>query len=149
MLATQNPIEMEGTYPLPEAQLDRFLFKLLVPCAFARRELSVIAATRTTGAETPSVQPVLTAAEVLEMQQLARDVPIAAHVKAFALKVMLATHQRTEFAPESGSGMSGTAPARAGRSRHPRGQDPRPAAGPVQRRHEDVQAVACPRCGIG
>ncbi len=99
VLATQNPIEMEGTYPLPEAQLDRFLFKLLVPTP-TLAELSTIV-DRTTGAATPAVRPVLTAAEVLEMQRLAREVPIAGHVKEFALKVMLATHPESEFAPES------------------------------------------------
>jgi MoxR-like ATPase len=98
VLATQNPIEMEGTYPLPEAQLDRFLYKLLVPTP-SLAELSVIV-DRTTGAETPVVHPVLTAAEVLEMQRLAREVPIAGHVKEFALKVMLATHPEAELATE-------------------------------------------------
>jgi MoxR-like ATPase len=99
VLATQNPIEMEGTYPLPEAQLDRFLYKLLVPTP-TLAELSAIV-DRTTGAETPAVRPVLTAMEVLEMQRLAREVPIAGHVKEFALKVMLATHPEAELAPES------------------------------------------------
>ena len=98
VLATQNPIEMEGTYPLPEAQLDRFLYKLLVPTP-SLAELSVIV-DRTTGAQTPVVQPVLTATEVLEMQRLAREVPIAGHVKEFALKVMLGTHPESELAPE-------------------------------------------------
>jgi MoxR-like ATPase len=98
VLATQNPIEMEGTYPLPEAQLDRFLYKLLVPTP-TLAELSLIV-DRTTGAETPTVRPVLTAAEVLEMQRLAREVPIAGHVKEFALKVMLGTHPESELAPE-------------------------------------------------
>jgi MoxR-like ATPase len=99
VLATQNPIEMEGTYPLPEAQLDRFLYKLLVPTP-TLADLSMIV-DRTTGAVTPEVRPVLNAAEVLEMQRLAREVPIAAHVKEFALKVMLATHPESEFAPEA------------------------------------------------
>jgi MoxR-like ATPase len=99
VLATQNPIEMEGTYPLPEAQLDRFLYKLLVPTP-TLAELSTIV-DRTTGALTPEVRPVLNAAEVLEMQRLAREVPIAGHVKEFALKVMLATHPESEFAPET------------------------------------------------
>src|SRR5712692_8089360 len=98
VLATQNPIEMEGTYPLPEAQLDRFLYKLLVPSP-SLAELSAIV-DRTTGAETPEVHPVLNAAEVLEMQRLAREVPIAGHVKEFALKIMLATHPEAELAPE-------------------------------------------------
>jgi MoxR-like ATPase len=99
VLATQNPIEMEGTYPLPEAQLDRFLYKLLVPTP-SLAELSTIV-DRTTGAVTPEVRPVLSAQEVLEMQRLAREVPIAGHVKEFALKVTLATHPESEYAPES------------------------------------------------
>ena len=99
VLATQNPIEMEGTYPLPEAQLDRFLYKLLVSTP-SLEELSAIV-DRTTGAETPTARAVLTAAEVLEMQRLAREVPIAGHVKEFALKIMLATHPESERAPET------------------------------------------------
>jgi MoxR-like ATPase len=99
VLATQNPIEMEGTYPLPEAQLDRFLYKLLVSTP-TLAELSMIV-DRTTGAATPEVLPVQNAGEVLEMQRLAREVPIAGHVKEFALKVMLATHPESEFAPET------------------------------------------------
>jgi MoxR-like ATPase len=98
VLATQNPIEMEGTYPLPEAQLDRFLYKLLVPSP-SLAELSLIV-DRTTGSETAEVRPVLNAAEVVEMQLLAREVPIAGHVKEFALKVMLGTHPESEFATE-------------------------------------------------
>jgi MoxR-like ATPase len=98
VLATQNPIEMEGTYPLPEAQLDRFLYKLLVPSP-SLAELSLIV-DRTTGSETAEVRPVLNAAEVIEMQLLAREVPIAGHVKEFALKVMLGTHPESEFATE-------------------------------------------------
>src|SRR5205823_3191345 len=98
VLATQNPIEMEGTYPLPEAQLDRFLFKLLVPTPTLAELSSIV--DRTTGAEAPTVQPVLSAKEILEMQHLAREVLIAGHVKEFALKVMLATHPESEYAPE-------------------------------------------------
>src|SRR5437588_8855432 len=83
VLATQNPLEMEGTYPLPDAQLDRFLFKLLVPTPTLAELSSIV--DRTTGAETPTVQPVLSAKEILEMQHLAREVLIAGHVKEFAL----------------------------------------------------------------
>jgi MoxR-like ATPase len=99
VLATQNPIEMEGTYPLPEAQLDRFLFKLIVPSP-SLAELSTIV-DRTTGARTPEVNRVTTAAEVMEMRELARAVPVANHVKEYALKVMLGTHPESEFAPEA------------------------------------------------
>src|SRR5260370_19535274 len=68
VLATQNPIEMEGTYPLPEAQLDRFLYKLLVPTPTLAQLTAIV--DRTTGAETPTVRPVLPAAEELEVQPL-------------------------------------------------------------------------------
>jgi MoxR-like ATPase len=98
VLATQNPIEMEGTYPLPEAQLDRFLFKLLVPSP-TLAELSAIV-DRTTGVVEAEVRPVLTGAEILQMRQLAREVPVAEHVKEHALMVMLATHPESEYAPE-------------------------------------------------
>ena len=99
VLATQNPIEMEGTYPLPEAQLDRFLFKVLVPSP-SMAELGAII-DRTTGVEEAQVEAVLTGEETLRMQRLAREVPIADHVREYALRVMLATHPNGEDAPES------------------------------------------------
>lgn len=97
VLATQNPIEMEGTYPLPEAQLDRFLFKLLVyPPTF--EELSAIV-DRTTGENTEVARPVLDGATILQMRQLARAVPIAPNVQEFALRLVLGTHPSNEDAP--------------------------------------------------
>jgi MoxR-like ATPase len=99
VLATQNPIEQEGTYPLPEAQLDRFFFKLLVTLP-TLAELTAIV-DRTTGTESAEVQPVLAGRDIVEMQQLARAVPIASHVQEFALKVVMATHPESEFATES------------------------------------------------
>ncbi len=90
VLATQNPIEMEGTYPLPEAQLDRFLLKLNVTYPNAG-ELSRIV-DRTTGAPMPAVEPVLSAAEVMELRELTRSVVIAGHVKDYAIRMVLATH---------------------------------------------------------
>src|SRR5207247_1764076 len=81
VLATQNPLEMEGTYPLPEAQLDRFLFKVMVP--FPSEEDLITIMDRTTGAETVRVQKIATADEVVEMQRLARAVPIAPHIAAY------------------------------------------------------------------
>lgn len=98
VLATQNPIEMEGTYPLPEAQLDRFLFKLIVPSP-TLAELSTIV-DRTTGAETPQVEKVLNGEQILTMRRLAREVPIATHVREYAARVVLATHPRSEAAPD-------------------------------------------------
>ena len=90
VLATQNPIEMEGTYPLPEAQVDRFLFKVQVPASKLEELMEVI--DRTTGKEAPGVQAILTGKEIQEMRALAKEVPIASHVKEFAARLVLATH---------------------------------------------------------
>ena len=98
VLATQNPLEMEGTYPLPEAQLDRFFFKIDVPFPTEGELLQIME--RTTGAETPTVGKAATGADVLAMQALARDVPIASHVMAYAVRVLRATHPDVEGAPE-------------------------------------------------
>jgi len=97
VLATQNPLEMEGTYPLPEAQLDRFLFKVLVP--FPSEEDLVRIVDRTTGSDAPSARKVCTAAEIVEMQRLARAVPIAPHVAAYAVSILSATHPDQPRAP--------------------------------------------------
>ena len=98
VLATQNPLEMEGTYPLPEAQLDRFLFKVMVP--FPSEEDLISIMDRTTGAESVTAQKVATAVEIVEMQRLARSVPIAPHITAFAVSVLAATHPDQPRAPE-------------------------------------------------
>ncbi|MGZ6340002.1 MAG: AAA family ATPase [Candidatus Limnocylindrales bacterium] len=98
VLATQNPLEMEGTYPLPEAQLDRFIFKVLVPFPSEEDLISIV--DRTTGAETQTARQVTTAAEIVEMQQLARSVPIAPHVTAFAVSILSATHPDQPRAPQ-------------------------------------------------
>jgi len=96
VLATQNPIELEGTYPLPEAQLDRFLFKLLVPFPSAS-ELAEIAR-RTTGSALPQLTPVASGDRVRGMVDLARSVPIADHVVDYAVRLVTATHpDRTEI----------------------------------------------------
>jgi MoxR-like ATPase len=97
VLATQNPLEMEGTYPLPEAQLDRFLFKVMVP--FPSEEDLVTIMDRTTGAEGTTASKVCTADEIVEMQRLARAVPIAPHVTAYAVSVLAATHPDQPRAP--------------------------------------------------
>jgi MoxR-like ATPase len=97
VLATQNPLEMEGTYPLPEAQLDRFLFKVMVP--FPSEDDLVAIMDRTTGAEAVTASKVCTAAEIVEMQRLARAVPIAPHVTAYAVSVLAATHPDNGRAP--------------------------------------------------
>jgi MoxR-like ATPase len=90
VLATQNPLEMEGTYPLPEAQLDRFLLKALVPFPSEQDLVGILE--RTTGADAPQATRVATAAEIVEMQRLARAVPIAPHITAYAVAVLAATH---------------------------------------------------------
>src|SRR5919107_1401420 len=98
VLATQNPLEMEGTYPLPEAQLDRFLFKVMVP--FPSEEDLVTIMDRTTGAESVTAGKIATADEIVEMQRLARAVPIAPHITAYAVSVLSATHPDQPRAPE-------------------------------------------------
>jgi MoxR-like ATPase len=96
VLATQNPIEQEGTYPLPEAQLDRFFFKLLVPYS-NRDELGSII-DRTTAGENPQAKAVINDEQILWAQGLARQVAIAPHVQDYAIRLVLATHPRGEFA---------------------------------------------------
>jgi len=98
VLATQNPLEMEGTYPLPEAQLDRFFFKIDVP--FPSEDDLIAIMERTTGVDTPAVGKAATGADVLAMQRLARDVPIASHVMAYAIRLLRGTHPETERVPE-------------------------------------------------
>jgi MoxR-like ATPase len=90
VLATQNPIEMEGTYPLPEAQVDRFFFKLLLQYP-TRDELSRIA-DLTTAAPPAALRELLDATSVLEMRQWVRDVPLAEVVKDYAVRLVLSTH---------------------------------------------------------
>ena len=96
VLATQNPLEQEGTYPLPEAQLDRFFFKILVPVP-SRADLHEILA-RTTGADEPRVEPVLDAEALQRHQALVRRAAMAEHVRDFAVRAVLATHPESEFA---------------------------------------------------
>jgi len=98
VLATQNPIEMEGTYPLPEAQLDRFLLKLHVP--FPNLEELGTIIDRTTGVQTPAPGKVLDAKRIAGMRALVRQVLVADHVKRFALRLVLATHPGNFEAPE-------------------------------------------------
>jgi MoxR-like ATPase len=90
VLATQNPIEMEGTYPLPEAQVDRFFFKLLLQYP-SREELARIA-DLTTAAPPAALREVVDAAGILEMRQWVRDVPLADVVKDYAVRLVLGTH---------------------------------------------------------
>jgi MoxR-like ATPase len=98
VLATQNPLEMEGTYPLPEAQLDRFFFKLRV--TFPSREALHTIMDRTTSAEGVRAEKVLTGERLLQLRELARQVPVARMVQDFALRVLEATHPAPR-APEA------------------------------------------------
>jgi MoxR-like ATPase len=96
VMATQNPIDQEGTYPLPEAQLDRFFFKILVGYPSAQELTEVL--TRTTSGARATVQKVLSRESLLELMALVREVPVASHVKDYAVRLVLATHPKTETA---------------------------------------------------
>lgn len=99
VMATQNPIEQEGTYPLPEAQLDRFLLKIVVPYA-SRREVGEIL-DRTTGSVDSSPRPTMDAAFIKSAQRLVRRLVIAPHVQDYVVRLVLATHPGGAFQPES------------------------------------------------
>lgn len=99
VLATQNPLEMDGTYPLPEAQLDRFFLKLQVSYP-SFDELSTIV-DRTTQRQEATLEPVVTASDILEAQKLVREVPLASHVKDYAIRLSMATHPQTPQAPDA------------------------------------------------
>jgi MoxR-like ATPase len=96
VLATQNPIDQEGTYPLPEAQLDRFFFKILVGYPTAEELGEVL--NRTTGGARAEVQKVLTRESLQELMSLVREVPVASHVKDYAVRLVLGTHPGTPTA---------------------------------------------------
>jgi MoxR-like ATPase len=104
VMATQNPLEQEGTYPLPEAQLDRFFFKLLVGYS-SRQEMGEILA-RTTGGAEIEPRPVLDAETILAHQRLVQRAAIAPHVQDYAVRVVLSTHPRAR-AGAGGSGAVG------------------------------------------
>jgi MoxR-like ATPase len=96
VLATQNPIELEGTYPLPEAQLDRFFFKVLVPFPTESDLLEI--ARRTTGGSQPALKAVGDAKTIVAAQRVAREVPIAEHVLRYAARLITSSHpDRTEL----------------------------------------------------
>jgi MoxR-like ATPase len=142
VLATQNPIEMEGTYPLPEAQLDRFLFKLRAE--FPKVDDLVEIIDRTTASALPAVEVVASAARLLAMMRLVRQVEVASHVKAYAARLVQATH------PHSGGSSLARRYVRYGSS--PRGAQALILAGKVRalmagRAHvafADIQALALP-----
>jgi MoxR-like ATPase len=98
VLATQNPLEMEGTYPLPEAQLDRFLFKLFVKFPSFEELNQIINLTITN--EKTQLNKIVDGGTILRMREIAREIPIAKPVQEYALKLLLATHPDNEDAPE-------------------------------------------------
>jgi len=98
VLATQNPIEQEGTYPLPEAQLDRFMEQVVVDYPSEDEELQIVK--RTTADLSPQVKPVLDAEQILEFSHLVRRVPIADHVSRYALALVRQTRPKHAQAPE-------------------------------------------------
>lgn len=98
VLATQNPIEMEGTYPLPEAQLDRFLFKMKV--YFPEIDELMLILDRTTSEAGEQPRQVIDGAGVLELRRLVREVPIASHIQEHAVRLVLGTHPDSEFATD-------------------------------------------------
>jgi len=99
VMATQNPIEQEGTYPLPEAQLDRFMFKLQVEYS-SKDEIKVILDRTTTGF-TPDIKPVMTGEEILAGQNLVRRVVMAPHVQDYAIRLAMASHPGGPYAIEA------------------------------------------------
>ena len=98
VLATQNPIELEGTYPLPEAQLDRFMFSVFVDYPSPAEEMEIVKST--TSAYTPELTRVLAAAEIAELQGLVRRVPVADEVIAYAVRLAGATRPTAEGSPK-------------------------------------------------
>jgi MoxR-like ATPase len=98
VMATQNPLEMEGTYPLPEAQLDRFFCKLLVKYPKSTEIEQIL--DRTTESENPSASAVLSGERILEMSRLARTIPISDEVRRYGIALILATHPEHELVAE-------------------------------------------------
>jgi MoxR-like ATPase len=98
VLATQNPIELEGTYPLPEAQLDRFMFNIVISYLSEDDEVAVV--TRTTAARSQAPQRVLSGADILEFQELARQVVVAEEIARYAVRLVDASRPGRPGAPE-------------------------------------------------
>jgi MoxR-like ATPase len=97
VMATQNPLEMEGTYPLPEAQLDRFLFKINIRFPPSNELVEILA--RTTGKDEPSAQTIVSGVDILRMRDLARQTPIASHVSQYVARLIVSTHPDHPTAP--------------------------------------------------
>lgn len=97
VLATQNPIEQEGTYPLPEAQLDRFMFNIALTYPTFAEELQVVR--NTTGTSSAEVKKILNAEQIVYFQQLVRDIPVTDNVLEYAVKLVAKTRPQSELAP--------------------------------------------------
>jgi len=123
VLATQNPIELEGTYPLPEAQLDRFMFNVVIQYLSEDDEVTVV--TQTTGTDTPRPQRILTGQDILQFQELARQVVIAEEIARYTVRLVGASRPGASSAPDYinkwvkwGSGLRGSqALVRGGKAR--------------------------------
>ena len=98
VLATQNPIEQEGTYPLPVAQLDRFMFKVIIDYPEENEEVQIVSST--TGIEQPNLECVMSGEDILNLNQVVRRVPIAENVVQYAVKIVRATRPRGSDAPD-------------------------------------------------
>ena len=143
VLATQNPIELEGTFPLPEAELDRFFFKLTVGFP-SRTELAEIVR-RTTGAGGGTPRVVADASSVLELQRLVREVPIASHVADYAVRLVLATHpEQAEAGDRARRSVRFGASPRAAQALVLGGKVNAVLAGRMNVSFEDVRRVALP-----
>ena len=155
VMATQNPIDQEGTYPLPEAQLDRFMFKLVVGYS-SREELATII-DRTTRGEKVEPVKVMDGAEIQDWQRLVREVILAPHVQDYIVRLTLATHPggplalpitnqylrwgRARAAPNRGTGFQSAGLARRSLQRQLRGCAPRGAAGPAPSGHTELRGA--------
>lgn len=135
VLATQNPIEQEGTYPLPEAQLDRFMFKVLVKFPSKEELRGIVELTE--GQEPPQIHSLLNGQELLEIRKLISHMPIADAVMNYILELVMATHEQNPFIKEGASPRAAQAMIRAAKAR-----------AFMERRmnvsFEDVQSVAYP-----
>src|SRR3981081_294837 len=142
-MATQNPIDQEGTYPLPEAQLDRFFFKILVGYPSAA-ELSEVLTRTTTGSQA-KVEKVLDREALQDLMKVIREVPVASHVKDYAVRLVLATHPKTETAvPISNQYLRFGSSPRGGQTLILGGKVRAITQGRFNVSFEDIEAVAAP-----
>jgi MoxR-like ATPase len=143
VLATQNPIDQEGTYPLPEAQLDRFFFKLVVGYPSGAELTEVL--TRTTEGTRAEVNKVVSRETLLDLQKLVRQVPVASHVKDYAVRLVLASHPKTETAvPVTNQYLRFGSSPRGGQSLILAGKVRALINGRFNVSFDDIQAVALP-----